>query len=335
MSEFHIEIVQVGKIEKHPNADSLSVTSVFDYPVIIKTGDFLEGDLAVYIPVDSICPETPVFSFLKHSRIKAAKLRGIFSMGLLIKPPEGAKLGDDVRELLGITKWEPEEVDNLPPGQKRIRGGNSEKDPGILPCYTDIEGYRKYYRMLEPVLANQEVILTEKIHGANARYVHDGERLWCASHKFFKRQCDTCTWWEVANQYDLENRLAKLPLIGIYGEIYGQVQKGYKYDVPGKYKLRIFDAYNTDTKKYLDYDSFIEVARILELETAPVLYRGLWNPTPELIEQLSNGKSTMNPDTIKEGFVLRPAKEVWDHKVGRVVLKYPGSDYLLDRGKRK
>lgn len=29
MSEFHVEVVRVGKVEKHPNADSLSITKVY------------------------------------------------------------------------------------------------------------------------------------------------------------------------------------------------------------------------------------------------------------------------------------------------------------------
>jgi len=41
MSEFKVEIVKVGKIGKHPNAYSLSITHVYDYPVIIKTEDYL------------------------------------------------------------------------------------------------------------------------------------------------------------------------------------------------------------------------------------------------------------------------------------------------------
>lgn len=38
MSEFKVEVVKVGPVEKHPNADSLGITKVYDYPVIVKKG---------------------------------------------------------------------------------------------------------------------------------------------------------------------------------------------------------------------------------------------------------------------------------------------------------
>jgi hypothetical protein len=47
MSEFIVTVVRVGPIEKHPNADMLSITKVFDYPVVIRTGEFRAGDLEV------------------------------------------------------------------------------------------------------------------------------------------------------------------------------------------------------------------------------------------------------------------------------------------------
>ena len=57
MSEFHVQVVQVGPVTKHPNADSLSCSEVDGYPVIFRTGDYVEGDRAVYVPVDAIVPD--------------------------------------------------------------------------------------------------------------------------------------------------------------------------------------------------------------------------------------------------------------------------------------
>ena len=116
MTEFRVEAVRVGALRKHENADSLSITDVHGgYPCIIRTGDLAEGDLAVYVPVDALVPvTTPTFAFLDsgkgraYERIKARKLRGVFSMGLLVKAPDGVTEGDDCRQLLGIEKWEPE-----------------------------------------------------------------------------------------------------------------------------------------------------------------------------------------------------------------------------------
>ena len=53
MSDFTCEVVRVGPVTKHPNADKLSCTTVFGQNVIIKTGDLNEvevypGEVEVY-----------------------------------------------------------------------------------------------------------------------------------------------------------------------------------------------------------------------------------------------------------------------------------------------
>jgi hypothetical protein len=58
MSELHAPVVRIGKVGKHPNADTLSITQAGGFPVIFRTGDFKEGDLAVYVPIDSLLPST-------------------------------------------------------------------------------------------------------------------------------------------------------------------------------------------------------------------------------------------------------------------------------------
>jgi RNA ligase (TIGR02306 family) len=66
-----------------------------------------------------------------------------------------------------------------------IARGETEKKPvGWDIPYYDIEGMRKYVDQLQP---NEEVVLTEKIHGANAAFCHDGKRIWVKSRNYFKR----------------------------------------------------------------------------------------------------------------------------------------------------
>jgi len=168
MSEWKVQVVKVGALSKHPNADRLLITKVFDYPVITAVGELQEGDLAVYVPVESVVPaDDPRWAFLQgHLRIKAKRLRGIFSMGLLIKVVDGMKEGEIVAEQLRITKYEP------PIGA--VTGGEAEKCPFDWPKYTDIESIRRWPDVLKE---GEEVILTEKIHGTSARYVWKEERL--------------------------------------------------------------------------------------------------------------------------------------------------------------
>ncbi len=323
MSEFKVEVVEVGEIIQHPNADSLEIVSVFDYPVCCRIGDFKQGDKAVYLPIDSIVPsDDPRWEFLGgHRRIKAKRLRGVFSMGLLTKcdDPEWP-VGTDVREHLRIEKYEPAVAcDN-----GRVYSGPREPDPGHMPKYTDLEGMRRHAGVL---IEGEEVVLTEKIHGANARYVFTEERLWVASHNNYRAEAESCSWWNAARQYNLAEKLAKLPDIAIYGEIYGSVQDLKYGTTAGEVRLVLFDAMDIKTRRYLDYDAFLDVAARLDLPVVPTLYRGPWS---ESLRALSNGTSTMlDSKHMREGFVVRPVQERHNIRCGRVILKLVGEDYLL------
>jgi len=222
MSEFKVVVVEIQKIGRVPNSDNLSITQVMNaYPCIFRSGEFQPGDKAVYVPVDALVPLIDDrWSFLRdaekpklYAKIKAKKLRGIFSMGILTKADPSWEVGQNVQELLKIEKWEP------PP--EFGTGGENEPDPGYLPCYTDIEGLRKYKHLLTK---GEDVCLTEKTHGANGRFVYRDGRLWCGSHHQIKREDYNNLWWLAAKQYDLATKLQQAEGIVFYGEVYGQVQ---------------------------------------------------------------------------------------------------------------
>lgn len=136
MSNTHeVNVVRVGPILPHPNADKLEITMVGGYQVVIGKGSFKEGDLAVYIQPDSVVPQTEPFKFIwqdhvgldgkvpaKRRRITVKRLRKEYSEGLLmpayeILPSNGRwegcdgcsyEVGQDVSTLLGIEHYVPE-----------------------------------------------------------------------------------------------------------------------------------------------------------------------------------------------------------------------------------
>lgn len=327
MSEFHVQVIKIDNIEPHNNADSLSISMIHGgYPVIFRTGDFHIGDLAVYIPIDAVVPENhPQFAFLgNHRRIKAKRLRGVFSMGLLIKSEPHWVEGQNVQTELGITKWEPTEEFNKHghrPGHP-LFAGEDEAPPSFLHEYTDLEGLRKFSTMLEE---GEEVVLTEKVHGSNFRVIYKEGRLWVGSRTRVKKENDEIPWWKAAKQYHLEEKLSQCPDIAFYGELYGKVQD-LNYGINGL-ALLFFDAKDTTTQRYLNYDEFLKLALKLDLPTVPLLYRGSWSNE---LRSLANGQSmVVGADHIREGFVAKPIHERWDRRVGRVIFKLVGEDYLL------
>ncbi len=344
MSAFEVPIVTVGPVEKHPNADSLGITQVFGFPVIVRLDGLKQGDTAVYIPVDSIVPDTPAFKFLDgHFRIKAKKLRGVLSMGMLMPITEfpalmgGLPPGDDTAARLGITKYE-QPVDYSSPLFK----GDCEQDPGVVPGYTNIENFRRYPNLIPPW---EPVVITEKLHGTNARFFFgnpqyqgdtlsrggDGTgRLYCGSHKTWKKPGETL-WWEIAKQYDLESKLKGLPY-ALFGEIFGCVQDLKYGHKDGRRSLLIFDVYNYSTGRYLDFAEAHKLVEGMGLNWVPVIYRGEMKPEGWLAHQANQESSIESADHVREGLVIRTAVERFHPEVGRLVLKYVGETYMLRKG---
>lgn len=178
MSTVECKIEKI-KILPHDNADSLELAEIGGeggFICVVKMGEFKTGDLAIYIPVDSVV-SGPVLEFLeqskitiKNGRIRCAKIRGVFSEGLCLKPeqwlPEKEiKEGNDVTKLLGITKYEPPPV-----GQgnilRSVKGVNIHYKNERFVEYTCVEKFKKYPKILQD---GEEVVVTIKMHGTNWR----------------------------------------------------------------------------------------------------------------------------------------------------------------------
>jgi RNA ligase (TIGR02306 family) len=369
MSDWNPQIVEIEKIEKHPDADSLSIATILgDYPVIVKLNEYKVGDTAGYIPIDSIVPDTDFFYFLcpkayekyeedgeikqrqvgnkyqqgsvpeKYRIIKAKKIRGIYSQGMLIHnawsdptiPP--LNIGHSIADMIGLKKWEEEEEDNIP-NAKKSRGANAEKSPDgwAIPHY-DIDGLRKYISCLKE---DEQIVLTEKLHGSNAAFCHDGQRLWVKSRNFYKKMDEDDPWWDIAIRYNLTEKLAQFPMKVFFGELYGTV-KGFRYDcelIGGVMhsKIRFFDIWDTQSFRYLDYDPFVAMVKDVGLETAPELYRGLWKNKEEMYPY-AEGLTTLGGKHIREGFVLRTINERFEPRLNsRMQVKLVGEGYNLQK----
>lgn len=98
MATFEVKVKKIRAIEPHDNADALEIAVIDGYMSIVKKGQYKPGDLVAYIPEASVLPVDLLkqlgfwneekgrgtLSGTKGDRVKAAKLRGILSTGILI-----------------------------------------------------------------------------------------------------------------------------------------------------------------------------------------------------------------------------------------------------------
>jgi RNA ligase (TIGR02306 family) len=316
VAEHTCDVIQV-ELKTHPNADTLSLVMVGDFQCAVRTADWNDGDLAVYIPPDSIVPDRQEFEFLgKHRRIKARKLRGEWSVGLLIPAPIGAKLGDDLMEQLGIEHYEPEVHGHF------TTGGENVLSPKIFAPKYDVMNFRKYSRLFEE---GEEVVVTEKIHGANARFVCVNDVIFCGSRNNWKKEDPNNLWWKAyEHNVLLESWLRHNQDLVLYGEVFGQVQNLKYGAVDGNHIFfASFDIMKGD--QWLDYDEAHKVGA--PLPWVPLVYRGPFDKDQVLA--FAEGDSLWpGAHNVREGVVIKPVYERTDPRLGRVQLKVVGNCYL-------
>lgn len=339
MSTHKVEVVRVGPIIPVPNADTLGMTQVWGYTAIVRLGDIVEGDLAVYIEPDYVVPtvaenaEAAIhFSFLgDRRRIKAMRLRGTWSQGLMLKAWGDMKEGDDVMEMLSITRYEP--------AMGKIgTDGNAEAPHASfagLPKY-DVENLRRNYTEFQP---GECVYVSEKLHGSSARYAWRDDRMWVGSHNRWVKAPGTYVhddgteyvatptiWWTAIDQNPWIADWCKANQTCIlFGEVFGQVQD-LRYDSkPGQIMFRAFDVKRADW-------SWVGSVDFLKMFTpdqrVPEVYVGPYDFVK--LEELSRGDSKIAKH-LAEGIVVKSEVERTTH-AGRCSYKLV-SDRYLERSK--
>jgi RNA ligase (TIGR02306 family) len=325
-STHRVEVVPIV-LETHPNADALSVVRVFGYQVVVRTEDWENVQLGAYIPPDSVAPDTSEFEFLgDHKRIKVRRFRGVFSQGMLMPVPEGAQLGDNVADIMGITRYEPPENYTM--------GGQSVPAPeGFRPKY-DVDAWQRYKYLFKD---GEEVVVTEKIHGANARFTCVDGEMYCGSRTMWKKELEGDLWWRcLAKNGWIEEFCRVHPDFTVYGEVYGNVQS-LKYGA-GKNDIYFaaFDLWHNKDARFLNWeevkiyvnslDPIYDGLTKFDLVWVPVLYEG---PYSEALAEMADGLSeVLHANNIREGVVIHPIKERVDLELGRVKMKCVSNKYL-------
>ena len=329
MSTHTIEVIELGEIRPHDNAEKMELTNVWGWQCCIGKGQFVAGSRAVYIPPDYLVPTARAeFAFLRKEgrdkeRIRVRRLRGQLSQGLLIGLPaelSDAAVGTNVMEYFGIERYEPPE--------EHSTSGNYVSSPSGLYCPKfDVETYQRYSHVFT---AGEEVIVTEKIHGANARYVYakDGEGAWnqyCGSRTNWMAQDTKNIWWQAFDRCPAIGEWCRAnPEMIVYGEAYGQVQ-GLKYGA-GKNDI-FFAAFAVlDKQTWVSWETMHASLANHGVPMAPFVYRGPL--TSDVYAMAETDSRVPGAKHLAEGVVIVPIQERRNDEIGRVCLKVVSNRYL-------
>ena len=365
-------IQRIIKLEPIPNADSIEKATVLGWELVVKKGEFKEGELCVYCEIDSVLPDKPQFEFLRERkfRIRTIKLRGQISQGIcfpLSILPEGIKVdgeGQDVTVALGITKYEPYQEDLrcatqvnklyypswIPESIRKIlhrfgfirkffRNNSGQKSfPSLIPKTDETR-----VQVLQPLLDKYEgtpCYVTEKLDGSSITiYQINGKFGVCSRNIDLKRDKNN-KYWATVLEHDLERKFKKVFGefdVAMQGELIGEGIQGNKYKIKGQ-DIYFFNLYYVRERMYGDSCNLFSICSALCEKHVPLVIPRyiLPNSIPELVE-MSKGKSVL-ADIQREGIVIRPVNEVVDGELhcdlvrNRVSFKSVNPDFLLKYG---
>ncbi len=342
----HIE--KVKWIKKIEGADNIELVGILGWECIAKKGEFKEGDLAVYIEIDSKVPAVDPFMFLssKDFKVKTMKLGkfNVISQGLALPVSSFSNLtninvGDDVTSILGIKKIEEYEVEKIiqPVATKNkfvkflmrfslfrkilLSKNKDSKFPKEI-SKTDEERVENIPHVLE---SQNEWVATEKIDGTSSTYLLRKKGFWI----FKKYEFVVCSrnrivhdkntvYWENAEKYDIKNKLKKyLKLhkscrwVCIQGESIGPNIQGNKY----KRKESELYIFNFIDSVYGRWNSLAadDIVKGMDMKFVPILGILFLPKTMEDMKKQADGISKLY-DCLREGIVYRELKGIGSFK---------------------
>lgn len=286
-------IEKISRVYDHPNADSIEFVEVRNCQVIVPKGKYQKDDKIVFIWPDSILPDKPWAEFYKakSSRVRAIKLRGEFSFGIVetfdkVGYTGEIEIGKEISEELEIRKFEP------PPPKDLQAKGNL---PFGIPK-TDEENYYKF----DTLPYGELCTVTRKRDGSSGSYYYSiaTDTFGAMSRSLeLKTECSNM-WTEHIPQYNIEEKLKDYCIqnqvsLCIRGESFGNGRNGHKANVDAKEPTtwEMFSVWDIEKRRYIKIDeehNFIDVANACGFKHVPILEKDVIL-TPELVDKYANG----------------------------------------------
>lgn len=325
-------IQRIKKIEPIDGADLIERAQVLGWNLVVKKDEFNVGDLVIYCEIDSVMPEREEFNFLesRQYRIKTVRLKGQISQGicfpLSILPEGNYDEGDDITELLGVTKYEP-------PIPTCLSGVQKGPFPSFIPK-TDETRVQILQDVIDKYKDTQSYV-SLKLDGSSATYYYrDGEFGVC-SRGMDLLKSETNSFWKVAIRDNFEEKLKELSCllkcdVAIQGELVGpSIQRNHLG--LNDHEVYIFNIFSINDYTYLSGPNVKTFCDDIGFKMVPVLdwNHTIHNDVKKYVDTYNDMTHPVYQNKQIEGVVIRPLKEIYDIDYGRISFKVINNNFLL------
>lgn len=256
-------IQKILSVEPIEEADRIEKISVLGWECVAKKGVFKEGDLCIYIEIDTLIPKYLLTDNLEDTekiRLKTVKMRGQISQGLVLpinnnfyfdfmtwreeckfsdmEIPELIE-GQDVTDLLEIEKYEKP----IPLSMEELVKGNF---PSFL-SKTDETNIQSEPNLVS-LIWGKPYYITKKMDGTSATYYKFEGKFGVCSRNLELKDGNNI-YWNMARKYDLENIIKDG--MCIQGEICGPNIQKNKLGLK-ELDLFIFNCYAIKGRQYVE-----------------------------------------------------------------------------------
>lgn len=346
-------IQKIKAIKEIPGADSIEVAEVLGWQVVVRKGQFKEGDLCVYIQIDTVVPDKPEFEFLRERgfRVRTIKLRKQISQGLIgtieefLHTTDRGKIreGCDVTEWVGVKKYEKPDTNPAVLEKPRMPKKWWKKwiylfkynvlykmFPGLRPKLrspfptnlvpiTDEERIQNIPHVLEQY-KDKDFMVSYKLDGSSITIIHNkvlGKSKYRICSRRFELHCKKNDWYKVFESNNFDRHI--LRLVDHFGtnDIIVQGECIGKFNGNHhnlqKDEIRLFNIY-VDGKR-VDQKTFYAVCESLNIPHCPLYNIVFMKYNMEQILAMSNIMDPLNPRVPAEGLVWRDVDNTISFKV--------------------
>jgi RNA ligase (TIGR02306 family) len=340
-------IQKISNIRPIEGRDRVVQANVLGYTVIVGKDNFQENESVVYCEVDSLFPSTETWKELERVkyRIKLFKVNSadgpIYGSGYCIPiqilnqiaGEQNWEVGQEVTELLGITKYEP-------PVEMAV-GDNSGNFPTDFISQTDEIRIQTYPKVLDELRGNPYVI-RQKCDGQSgtALILPTTQELTVCSRSWAKKNPaeskKPCSFWNIVQDFSIDKICKEYSDFALQFECCGPKIQKNRLGL-SKCEPRVFNILQISQRRYLNHDEFeemmdkfrsispnLQAAKIIEI--GDNFQHDLDSLQNLSIHKYDNGKWA-------EGIVIRPQVERFSKWLeGRLSFKMINPEFLAGGG---